>query len=121
LNRLRYFILSAADDYGGVGLWELSGVRFIEDVGGKMISQDPTPRSEVQPVLEQLIRDGHLEMCDSKDPDRCFSSADALDIVADDGNWAWPAHHCYWLELTVSGVEECRKGFNALWGQVRRG
>lgn len=89
------------------------------DRHGRRIERHQERRAEeLRPELEQLLRDGHVELYEETDPrHRVLSLDDALKVAADTRNWYSPLDlgelqkrpTTYALALTDSGGEEFRR------------
>jgi hypothetical protein len=60
--------------------------------------------TEVRPALEELLQEGHVELCDSAKPDVSIPLAAAFAVIDDDRNWVPQAESnqpaAYVLHLT---------------------
>jgi hypothetical protein len=92
-------------------LWELTwGLSEVRD-GSTIEIHAAMSIDEVRPVLEGLLRDGHVALYVMDDPQGpLLTLDDALGAVADDANWTPPATSgqrvAYALVLTATGEAE---------------
>jgi hypothetical protein len=88
--------------------------------GGRVDRHQERPVEELRPELEQLLREGHLELYEATGDDapRTLSLDEALAVAADEWNCHGPREpgelpecRIYGLSLTESGGEEFKRAY----------
>lgn len=113
----RYQLLDHATDKAS--LWEVRlGITTIGTDGRRIDRHKELRAEELQPELERLLQDGHVELFEETDPGRRVLGLDeALEVAADNRYWYSPLDlqevetrpTIYALSLTDSGTEEFRR------------
>jgi hypothetical protein len=113
MNRARYRIFDDAGDEGF--LWDLRLPSTTHRVDEVVEIQPGQPVGELRSELEQLLRDGHVEIHEAHDPSGpVLRVEEALAVICDDRNWYSPIaldederrEAVYCLVLTESGRQQ---------------
>jgi hypothetical protein len=114
----RYQLLDYANDDSL--LWDVRlPLSIFPADGGRIDRHQERPVEELRPELEQLLREGHLELYEATGDDapRTLSLDEALAVAADEASWCGPRNPqellerpaIYALSLTDSGGTEFRR------------
>jgi hypothetical protein len=113
MNRARRGIFGDAGDEGF--LWDLR-LPLISHRVDEVVEMQPSQSvDELRSELERLLRDGHVEIYEARDPSGTVLREDeAVAVISDDRNWYSPnaldedepRSAIYCLALTKSGREQ---------------